>query len=158
MDRILYRKLAFKSQMKFGKYSEETVEKLIELGQVEYLKWVYYNMSNIDFLPEVLDAIRITDRIEKPGTAPELFEKYKKDRDSLVSSANPLRPWDSLTEEEKLECFKRSAVKKMNQRKRKERAMRKQAVNEYLRELSPSQLQGANHGRGLGKKSNIKGF
>lgn len=153
---VLYRKLALRSQLKFGKFEFETVQTLIQLGQQEYLKWAYYNMSNIDFLPDVKAAIGIDKDIEKPGVDKEYWEDYKKRQHEIfVRDRSLLRDWDTLTEEEKLECYKRSAIKKRNQRIKRERAEAQQNHREYMRELSAKQLQGINHGHGAGRKRDL---
>lgn len=153
---VLYRKLAMRSQLKFGKFEFETVQNLISLGQQEYLKWAYYNMSNIDFLPDVKAAIGIDKDIEKPGVDKEYWEDYKKRQHEIfVRDEKLLRPWEELTEEEKLECYKRHAIKKRNKRIKQERAEAKQRHREFLHDLSPAQLQGMNHGHGAGRKRNL---
>ena len=65
----LLRKLSFKSVMKFGKFADMSVQQVIDSKNKSYLRWVYYNSSMIDFLPEVLDVLGIipAERISKPG-------------------------------------------------------------------------------------------
>jgi len=75
MDTILLRTLSFKSTLLFGKYSNLTVQNLIDSQKSWYLVWVYYNLSNISFSPKVLKAIGITNIINKPGTDKDLWIK-----------------------------------------------------------------------------------
>lgn len=154
-DNVLYRKLAMRSQLKFGQFPEQTVERLIALGQVDYLKWVYYNMSNIDFLPEVKAAVGITVEIDKPGTNPAIWDEYKNQQAAIFRKEKHLRDWDSLTEEEKLECYKRSAIRKRNQRVRQQLRERDQVQREKRREFTAKQLQGINHGHGFAHKRDL---
>lgn len=70
------KKLTEKSKLDFGKWTGATVSSLID-REPQYLRWVYFNSSNIDFFEDVLTAIGIpTDiRIKKPGKDPELGKK-----------------------------------------------------------------------------------
>ena len=58
-DVVLLRKLSRKSIMKFGVHSLYTVQEIINLNKKKYLRWVYFNCSNIDFMDDILDEIRI---------------------------------------------------------------------------------------------------
>ena len=66
--------------MKFGQYEELTVQDIINLTKHKYLRWVYFNCSNIDFMDDVLDEIRIPEnfRIKKPIKKPELHDELNK--------------------------------------------------------------------------------
>lgn len=82
--KVLYRKLGMKSKLGFGKHADLTVHDVLvglspEWKGLEYLYWCYYNCSNISFIDAVLDEIGITPemRIPKPGTAPEVFERWR---------------------------------------------------------------------------------
>lgn len=70
------RTLTLKSMLKFGKYEDLTIANIINLGKGSYLRWVYYNYSGIDFMPDVLDMIQIPldYRLEKPNKNPEMFD------------------------------------------------------------------------------------
>ena len=60
--------------MTFGKHSASTVWEIINvLGDIDYLHWVYYNMSNISYHEDILQEIGIVNRIEKPSKNPELY-------------------------------------------------------------------------------------
>ena len=43
------------------------------LKDVDYLHWVYYNMSNISYHEDILIEIGIVNRIVKPSKNPELY-------------------------------------------------------------------------------------
>ena len=70
------RTLTLKSKLGFGKYHVNTVNEVLEIFKSkEYLRWVYYNMSHISFMPEILKEIDVIFKIDKPGKNPELFCK-----------------------------------------------------------------------------------
>lgn len=79
-DVVLLRKLTRKSLLNFGKFSEYTVQQCIELNKQGYLRWVYFNSSNITFMDDILDEIKITEnfRILKPSKNIELGDELKK--------------------------------------------------------------------------------
>jgi hypothetical protein len=64
------RKLTEKSVLGFGKYCDYSVGQVLSLEEHHYLRWVYYNCSNINFFEDVLIQIGIKENnhIEKPGT------------------------------------------------------------------------------------------
>ena len=74
---ILHRKLALKSTLRFGKYSDLTIQQIIDQKHTQYLRWVYYNVSGIDFMEEIKRSIGIEkeDEIIKPGVNPEKGEE-----------------------------------------------------------------------------------
>ena len=76
MDTIILRKLTLKSCFEEGKFANVPVGTLIDLGHTRFLRWYYYNLSNISFVPEVLEMIGITPEweIKKPGTNKEIGE------------------------------------------------------------------------------------
>jgi hypothetical protein len=80
---MILRTLTLKSTINFGKYAELTVQQIIDLRKSQYLVWVYFCNSHINFFPEVLDLIRIKEehRIPKPGKInEEEFNKIMKGR------------------------------------------------------------------------------
>lgn len=90
MDVVRLRKMTRKSVMGFGKYEDSTVGHLIDYQKTPYLRWVYYNNSNIDFMPDVLDEIHIPVeyRIPKPGKAPEMAEIVYQANQAKISGLN----------------------------------------------------------------------
>lgn len=102
---VLYRKLAMKSRLGWGRYQDATVQDLIITGEQEYLIWVYYNMGMIDFLPEVLEAVGITDLIPKPGKDPE--------KGAAIIKQLHHESWSSMSEDERLlRAYKRAGIAK----------------------------------------------
>ena len=92
MDSITLRKLTLKSTLKFGRFSEWTVEKAIELKgrrAINYLRWAYFNNSKISFTDEVLlNTLKInaSDFISKPGVLKNnsyIKEKYYPSKDKI---------------------------------------------------------------------------
>jgi hypothetical protein len=79
-DVVLLRKLSRKSTMKFGEYKDLIVQDIINLTKHKYLRWVYFNCSNIDFMEDILDEIKIPEkfRIKKPSKKPELYDELNK--------------------------------------------------------------------------------
>jgi hypothetical protein len=82
---ILLRKLTKKSKLNFGKHRDLTVEYLIEHHYKIYLRWVYFNCSNITFVDDILDEINITQefRFEKPNKNITLYNEFKEFIDSF---------------------------------------------------------------------------
>jgi len=80
-DVVLLRKLALKSFLTFGKFSDLTVNQCIETRKKSYLRWVYFNCSNITFLDDILDEIKIplNFRFDKPNKNTELGKKLEKE-------------------------------------------------------------------------------
>ena len=80
MGQSLYlRKMAFKSVFSEGKYAGATVLHVIEMKNQAYLRYIYYNYSNLSFTDDVLERIGIIDmQIDKPGKDP-ISGKYVED-------------------------------------------------------------------------------
>jgi len=76
-DAILLRKMTYKSVFHSGKYKGVTVQELLDLKKTAYLRWIYYNMSMITFIDEILDIIRVPEeyRIPKPGKDPQKVDE-----------------------------------------------------------------------------------
>jgi hypothetical protein len=86
----LLRKMAYKSVFNFGKFDGYTVEKLLELNHGSYLRFVYYNLSGISFIDEILEKIGIYGedfdyRIKKPGKDPEYGKEIAEMRSKNLS-------------------------------------------------------------------------
>jgi len=75
---IRLRTLTEKSIINFGNYNGLTVGMIIDLKKGYYLRWVYYNCSNISFMDNILDKIDVIERIEKPGKNKVLGEEVQK--------------------------------------------------------------------------------
>ena len=84
METIKLRKLTLKSKLGFGKYSDETVQHLIDRKgrkAICYLRWAYFNLSKISFVDDLLiNVLKISkeDLIQKPSTNhnQEIKDKY----------------------------------------------------------------------------------
>ena len=129
----LLRKLSLKSIIGFGKYSEWTVQKVIDFHKKGYLRWVYYNINGISFLDDVLKEIGIIGddydyRIEKPGSDPELGEKVNQDKTDGITS---------LT-------IKKRLKKDFEMNKLQKQISQNKFDNRYY---SKSSLQNRNHGK-----------
>jgi len=73
----LKRTLTRKSKLNFGKFGNETIQKLFDMKKTGYLRWVYYNITPINFFPDILEELGIVDEwvIDKPGTNKELGDE-----------------------------------------------------------------------------------
>jgi hypothetical protein len=65
--------------LKFGKHHDLPIGMMIDLGKINYLRWVYYNSSNINFFEDILNEIKIPleFRIPKPGKNPKKYQELK---------------------------------------------------------------------------------
>ena len=74
------RTLTLKSKIGFGRFADLRVGEVLNIyKKKEYLRWIYYNMSHISFMPEILEEIDVINEINKPGKSPDLFEKDVKE-------------------------------------------------------------------------------
>ncbi len=76
MDVTLLRTLTRKSFLKFGKYYDLTVQGVINMYNekgLNYLTWIYFNSSKINFTDDILNelCIKRDDRIVKPSKIPD---------------------------------------------------------------------------------------
>lgn len=87
MDTILLRTMTLKSCFDEGKFKNVKIQTLFDLHETRYLRWAYYNLSNINFNQEVKNLIGITSEFEikKPGTCKEMNEKLNSLMDSKIS-------------------------------------------------------------------------
>lgn len=72
------RTLTLKSLLKFGRFHDHTVGRMIQLEKHDYLRWAYYNCSEISFMTDVLEIIGIKHIITKPGVDREYHKEQKK--------------------------------------------------------------------------------
>lgn len=101
MGHVRLRKMTLKSQMKFGKFHDLTIQDILNMDRGDYLVWVYYSCSSIDFDDEVLSKIGLlTLRIPKPGNCKEFLELHKVSlynaacRKDLDASRHELKKFD----------------------------------------------------------------
>jgi hypothetical protein len=130
-DVTLLRKLTRKSILKFGQYSDLQVQNLLDLQRYKYLRWVYFNCSNISFMDDILDEIRIplNFRIQKPSKNPDLhlklqeetFENYSdKAKEIYLEKQEKLRKKTTkgraITKMKQNEnCYKKDYLRRKNQ-------------------------------------------
>ena len=76
MDVVKLRTLSRKSTLGFGQYADINIQQILNIEKKAYLRWVYYNIEGISFLPDILEEISIKDTylINKPG---KNLEKHK---------------------------------------------------------------------------------
>ena len=125
MDVVILRKLTAKSIIGFGPYKGVSVQQMIDLKRTIKLRSMYFNLSKITFIDEILDKIRIPEkyRIEKPGKNREFYHIVNK-----ILHGNMYGPY-------LLKFEKRKAIKKKCVEKRI-----------YLRKESKATLQRRNQG------------
>lgn len=128
----LYRKLAYKSKIGFGKFSDYTVQDLFTINCEDYLVWAYYSRSNFSLIDEIVDRLGIQ-KIDKPGTNMELLEAYNKQRAH--------EKFDDMTQEEYMHY--RMKQNQASKRYFKERA---REVTQRTR-MSRHEMQQINHGK-----------
>ena len=75
-DVVMLRKLTEKSTLKFGQYQDIPIYNLLDLQRNTYLRWVYYNSSNITFMDNILLKIGILQNefINKPGKNIDMYD------------------------------------------------------------------------------------
>jgi hypothetical protein len=76
---MTFRKLSAKSIIGFGAWKDKTVGSMIKLGKVIELIDMYYKLSHISFLDDILKELKITPeyQIPKPGTDHEKGKEFK---------------------------------------------------------------------------------
>lgn len=102
MDIIRLRTMARKSVFEGGTCDNCSVQQMLNLKAWKTLRWIYYNCSNISFLPDILDEIGITEewRIAKPGTdkekGRELDQKFHERFNKMLSSISHEDPTKAI--------------------------------------------------------------
>lgn len=76
---IALRTMTLASKLGFGPYPEMTIKEFIEENHLDYLKFLYYKNSQVNFKDDILDILGIEteDRIPKPGINLELANKFE---------------------------------------------------------------------------------
>lgn len=130
MDFVNYRRLTMKSKIGYGPYADYTVERLMACGRLPLLRQYYYEVSNIDYNEEILEALNIFEdrRIPKPGTN----KAFGKEVQNSI-----------------LEAYGRANIKygahRKAQQKISQREKRRSAL--YRDRLTKGEMQAANHGK-----------
>lgn len=72
------RKLTRKSTLKVGKHKDLTVQRVLDLGKKKDLVYLYFNTSNMTFMDDILDELRITEefRISKPSKSRSAYNNF----------------------------------------------------------------------------------
>ena len=72
----IHRMLTLKSKLGFGNYGDYTVKRLLSLDRHLILVHAYYCISNINYVEEVLEQLKLTPtyQISKPGTDKQNFK------------------------------------------------------------------------------------
>jgi hypothetical protein len=93
MDVTLLRTLTKKSIIWFGQYGGMSVEQIIHIQKSNYLRWLYYNASKVNFVDEILEELRIYPswRIPKPGTNNDMFVELGEVLHSAIHCSDPER-------------------------------------------------------------------
>lgn len=142
MDTLNLRTMARKSVFNGGKHEGRSVQQLLDLQHTRYLRWVYFNLSKISFLPDILDEIGITEewRIEKPGKDPEkgrALDEYKdKNHNNFLKRQSETDPQRAIREDAHFKATLR----------RESRRSSRQFFKEDARFFSKGAMQSRNHG------------
>jgi hypothetical protein len=83
MDTIKLRTLTWKSVIWWGKYEGLSIRQIFDLKHTGWLRFIYYNNSEITFIDEILEKIRVfgetfDHKINKPGKDPEKGQEVSK--------------------------------------------------------------------------------
>lgn len=71
------RVLTRKSKLGFGRFHDWTVADML-IRNPSYIAWAYYCVPGISFCEEILQELKIEDRIQKPGKDEAAFREYQK--------------------------------------------------------------------------------
>ena len=130
-DVTLLRTLTRKSILKFGQFSDLQVQNLLDLKKYKYLRWVYFNCSNINFMDDILEEIKIplNFRIVKPSKNTDLHNKLQQKIFENLSDGSKqsylektkekgkkIRKGRAISEIKKFEnCYKKDYLRRKNQ-------------------------------------------
>jgi hypothetical protein len=105
MSAILLRTLTEKSCLKFGKFHDVPIFKLIDMGRTRYLRIIYFTNSMISFTPDILDKIYISEnfRINKPGSD---VDKLNKLQSIIYDNYSPMQKFKDINSAKKLSYAK----------------------------------------------------
>ena len=113
MSAILLRTLTEKSCLKFGKFHDVPIFKLIDMGRTRYLRIIYFTNSMISFTPDILDKIYISEnfRINKPGSD---VDKLNKLQSIIYDNYSPMQKFKDINSAKKLSYAKLSRSNRNN--------------------------------------------
>lgn len=101
-----------KSKLNFGKWSDCTVQRLLDLRKPLVLIKAYYNYTNVNYIDDILDELGITEeyRIKKPSKDIKMLYKLADEKninlykDRNREGANKLIPIDSKISKARLQA------------------------------------------------------
>ena len=127
---VLLRTLTPKSMIMFGKFKDLTVQELLNMQKIRYLRWMYFFNSKINFTPEVLELLSITEVyiINKPGIDEEKYDALNEYQLSKICGLNKLKH-------------------EKHMRKIKRLTTERKAYNLDTNVMTKRKLQNYNHGR-----------
>lgn len=137
MSTVLLRTLALKSKLGFGKYPDYRIEQLIALRKQPYLRWLYFNASNISFMPEILLMIGLLEKefIPKPGVDRDAAERIMKN--SIGHLATRIGAEEAT-----------KSIAKIRRKSKKAAIGKRIYAEQYVKsQNSKARLQARNHGR-----------
>ena len=90
---VLLRTLTKRSPILFGRYSDLTVQELLNVNKYRYLRWMYFCCSKINFIPDILEQLGITSDyiINKPGVNENLMDKLNNEKSDKMGSFTKLK-------------------------------------------------------------------
>lgn len=93
MDTLRLRTMTEKSIIGFGKFTDLSVQNLIDMKKTREIRWIYFNCSMLSFQDNILDWAGIINeyRIEKPGTNKELYYKLNDEKKRIMSGFTILK-------------------------------------------------------------------
>jgi hypothetical protein len=117
MDIITLRILTRKSKLGFGKYNLLTIQQILDRKEFGYLRWAYYSVEGISFIPEILREIGIPPEYEigKPGKYKELCRMINEERVEKIVNPNDLYNIVSKKKYRAVKNGKFMAAKKIDQ-------------------------------------------
>lgn len=141
MEVLRLRKMSYKSVIGISQYKHVTVQSLLNTEQYRALISLYYSLSKISFVDEILELLEITKehQIEKPGK----IEDYAQRQDMANAASKRVWAKKDLTKKEQLS---ENAVMGIAARNKKKRRVG-QVVREHNRYSSAADRQSYNQGK-----------
>lgn len=92
MNEIRLRTMTEKSILHSHKYQGCSVG-MVLAREPKHLAYLYYNITSVNFIPEILDELGITEdiRIAKPGSCGAVFGLWKKGRWKIMGEENYMK-------------------------------------------------------------------
>lgn len=133
MEITTLRRCTMKSKIGFGRYPNDTIEKVLSADGGSWIRQIYYTVETIDFTDDVKEAAEIKVIIDKPGKSEAAWMENRR----IITAERRA----AMTDEERM----RHVAHMRKIEKVRSRAYRK---SDYFgSRLSKGQLQAVNHGR-----------